>query len=258
MKVLVVLLTVVSSVLLTVAVAVAQDQQPTPAAENAGPSQNGMSHMESMMSEPHCDVVTFVLQQQAYSNALSAFARAFDTNPDAALRSVYNIGLTYQTFAQSCGFVPPEEPEHGHDEDHDAADEHSTEAHMELAMSIGDPENGHTLFNTVIPETGFACATCHRVDTSETLIGPGLVSVANPAHDPSQHEHDGAATEVTQEAHMEKSMDEVIDYIRTSIQHPSEFMVPGFPDLLMPQIYAQVLTEQQINDVIAYLLTLHE
>jgi cytochrome c2 len=256
-KVLILLFAVLASVLLTVGVGVGQDQQPTPAAENAGQIHSGMDHMDSMMPAPQCDVATFVLQQQAYTNALSAFGQAFQADPDAALRSVYNIGLTYQAFAESCGFTPPEGADSGHDAGH-AADEHSSEAHMELAMAIGDPENGQTLFNTIVPETGFACATCHRVDSTETLIGPGLITVANPAHDPSQHEHGGAAAEATQEAQAEKTMDEVVDYIRTSIQQPGAFVVPGFPDLLMPQIYTQVLTEQQINDVIAYLLTLHE
>ena len=63
----------------------------------------------------------------------------------------------------------------------------------------------------------------------------------------------------TEEAtHVERTMDEVVTYIRTSILQPSDFIVPGFPDLLMPQIYAQVFSDQEVNDLIAYLLTLHE
>ena len=275
MKVLVALLSALLSVLLMASVSLAQDQQPTPTPENVNPSQAGMGHMDSMgsmpmgsmpmdsmgsmMMGPQCDVAAFVRQQQAYATALSAFAQAYQADPEAALRSVYNIGLTYQTFAQDCGYVPSDVSGTGHDMGHDAAaDEQSIEANMELAMSIGDPENGQVLFNTVTPETGFACATCHRVDSTEALIGPGLVNVANPAHDPSQHEHSGAAVDATQEARPVKTMDEVVDYIRTSIEHPSAYVVPGFPDHLMPQVYAQILAEEQINDVIAYLLTLHE
>ena len=249
MKFRIILFTALLSFLLIYGVGLAQDQQPTPTSEPADHSE-----MESMASESHCDVETFVLQQQAYSIAPAALPQAYPAHPDSALRTVYYAGLTYQTFAESCGFVPPEDD--GHDDDHPAEDEHTDEAHMELAMSMGDPENGQVLFTTIIPQTGFACSTCHRVDSSETLIGPGLLNIADPGHDPSLHEHGDSDHEATETPQIERTMDEVVDYIRTSIVHPGEFVVPGFPDLLMPQIYEQVFSEQEINDLIAYLITL--
>lgn len=125
-------------------------------------------------------------------------------------------------------------------------------------MTLGDTGNGQMLFNTVVAETGYACATCHRVDSPETFIGPSLINVANPAHHPSQHEHGSAEAEATDAPLTEMTMDDVVAYLRKPIQQPSAFVVPGFPELLMPQVYAQVLSEQQINDLVAYLLTLHK
>ena len=252
-----------------ITVVLAQDQAPTatpdPAAAQPSMGQMDMSSMstDEPISGTMCDVDTFVAQQQAYANGLTAFAQIYQADPEAALLLAYNVGLTYQTFALSCGFVPPVAADHDHAAEDIAHDDHSEEAHMELVLSLGDPENGLTLFTTVQTQTGFACATCHRVDSTETLIGPGLVNIGNPAHDPSAHQHGGDASMTmpmpTEEAtHVERTMDEVVTYIRTSILQPSDFIVPGFPDLLMPQIYAQVFSDQEVNDLIAYLLTLHE
>lgn len=101
----------------------------------------------------------------------------------------------------------------------------------------GDPINGQTLFQTFVPEANFACNTCHLVDSEAQLIGPGLLNVSVRA-----------ATRVEGQTAEE--------YIRNSITHPSDYVVQNYPDMLMPQVYANVFTEDQINDLVAYLFTL--
>jgi cytochrome c2 len=101
----------------------------------------------------------------------------------------------------------------------------------------GDPEKGKEYFNTVRTEVNFACATCHHFDTEAQLIGPGLLNISVRAE-----------SRVPGES--------AYDYIHTSIVNPSAFVVPGFPDGLMPQVYKDIWTEEQINDIIAYLYTL--
>jgi cytochrome c oxidase subunit 2 len=44
------------------------------------------------------------------------------------------------------------------------------------------------------------------------------------------------------------------DYLHQSIMEPSAFVVEGYPDV-MPHTYGETLTDQQISDLIAYLLT---
>jgi cytochrome c2 len=109
---------------------------------------------------------------------------------------------------------------------------------------------------------GFACATCHRVDTTDRLIGPGLLGVGNPAHDPSDHEtghrmamHDVEETEHRMDPTRDTNSDPV-EYLRTSILDPGAFVVSGFPDNLMPKTYSQIFTEDEISDLVAYLMTL--
>jgi mono/diheme cytochrome c family protein len=101
----------------------------------------------------------------------------------------------------------------------------------------GDPANGQVLFNELQPQAGFACATCHRVDSEDKLIGPGLLNISQH----TEHFPAGQNAEV---------------YIRTSITDPGSYVVPDYPDMLMPRIYSQIFTEQEINDLVSYLLTL--
>jgi hypothetical protein len=46
------------------------------------------------------------------------------------------------------------------------------------------------------------------------------------------------------------------DYLRSSIVEPQAYVVEGFSAGIMPATYVDVLTEQQINDLVAYLLSL--
>ncbi len=46
------------------------------------------------------------------------------------------------------------------------------------------------------------------------------------------------------------------EYIHQSIVDPNAYVVEGFAEGLMYQNYAQDLTEQEINDLVAFTLTL--
>lgn len=99
-----------------------------------------------------------------------------------------------------------------------------------------DPVNGKQLFNTFQPTAGIACSTCHRVDSEERLVGPGLMNVGKRA-----------GTRV-------QGMS-VVAYLRQSIVNPNVYVVDGYADL-MPKNWGRVFSVKQIDDIIAYLLTL--
>lgn len=101
----------------------------------------------------------------------------------------------------------------------------------------GDPEKGKEYFNTVRTEVNFACATCHHFDSETQLIGPGLLNIGTRAE-----------TRVAGES--------ATEYIHNSIVNPGAYVVEGYPDGLMPRTYKDVWTEEQLNDIIAYLFTL--
>lgn len=115
-------------------------------------------------------------------------------------------------------------------------------AEIEAALAAGDVAHGDELFHTMRPEVGFACATCHNVDNPNRLIGPSLMNIAEIAA--ARIEGQGP-----------------VEYIHDSIVHPNDFIVPpdeggAYPESLMPQTYGDLWTEQELNDIIAYLLTL--
>ncbi|MCA9904224.1 MAG: c-type cytochrome [Anaerolineae bacterium] len=106
---------------------------------------------------------------------------------------------------------------------------------------VGDPAVGQALFNTAQTTSSgvWMCSQCHAIDSSR-LIGPGLGGL-----------RDRAATRVVGQSAEE--------YVHTSIVDPQAFVVQGdppYPENLMPQDFAQLFSEEELNDLVAYVLTL--
>lgn len=115
-------------------------------------------------------------------------------------------------------------------------------AEPEAEASAGDAANGDVLFHEMRTEVSFSCAVCHSTDTNMRLIGPGLLDIGEIA----ATRIDGMSAE---------------DYLRESILHPDNYIVEDengvpYPAGLMPQTYADVWTDEQVEDLIAYLLGL--
>ncbi|HLF01878.1 MAG TPA: c-type cytochrome [Anaerolineales bacterium] len=101
------------------------------------------------------------------------------------------------------------------------------------ALPPGNAQAGQAAFSALTPP----CVQCHNVDKPDIIIGPSLQGIATRA-----------ATR--------KSGYPPEYYIYESITRPSDFVPEGFTDGLMPPNFKDVLTEQQIADLIAYLMTL--
>ena len=98
----------------------------------------------------------------------------------------------------------------------------------------GDAGRGEALFTQTVNGAP-ACSTCHTLDGS-TLVGPTLQNYVTTAED---HAEDAT----------------VESYTLTSIVRPAAHIVAGFPNAMYAQ-YAQRLSDQELADLIAYLLTL--
>ena len=108
------------------------------------------------------------------------------------------------------------------------------DAEAPAATGGGDAAAGEVVFvETAVP----ACNTCHSLEPGVTLVGPSLATI-------------GA------EAGSRISGVSAADYLRQSITDPDSFVVEGFASGLMTQNYQTQLTEEQIEDLVAYMLTL--
>ncbi|MDX2139420.1 MAG: cytochrome c [Chloroflexota bacterium] len=121
--------------------------------------------------------------------------------------------------------------------------ESTTEGGVAVAAT-GDVARGEQLFNTPYQTASgqWICANCHSTGENR-LIGPGMGGLA--ARAATRVEGQDAAT-----------------YIANSILHPNDFIVPAdaggpYPQDLMPQNYSEILSEQDVQDLVAYLSSLN-
>ncbi len=107
--------------------------------------------------------------------------------------------------------------------------------------AAGNPANGKQLFDgsvTLADVRAPACATCHAIVPGEdTGSGQSLSNIGNRA----------SATVPGQSAE---------EYLRTAITTPDAYLSGGYQEGIMYRGYAPALTTQQINDLVAYMLTL--
>jgi mono/diheme cytochrome c family protein len=107
-------------------------------------------------------------------------------------------------------------------------------AEAPAATGGGDAGAGEVVFaEASVP----ACNTCHSLEPGVTLVGPSLATIGAEA---------GSRVPDVSAA----------DYLRKSITDPDSTVVEGFASGLMPQGYEAQLTEEQIEDLVAYMLTL--
>lgn len=104
---------------------------------------------------------------------------------------------------------------------------------------------GQTLFNATPP----ACFACHSISPGVNLAGPSLAGIGTRA-----------AQTVADPSYKGQAKD-AAGYIRESIVNPSAHLVPGQTysaggRSFMPDNFGKELTPQQIDQLVAYLVTL--
>ncbi len=102
--------------------------------------------------------------------------------------------------------------------------------------TVGNPDEGQIIFNAW-HEDAPACSTCHAVEGNQTIVGPALTHIATRAGS----RVNGLST---------------IDYLHQSIVEPDAYIANGEDMSLMYKHFGEKLTAQQIDDLVAYLLTL--
>lgn len=122
---------------------------------------------------------------------------------------------------------PTEEPtEEAEPEATETAEAEETAAAGEVA---GDPEAGATVFNQ-------ACSGCHGAAAG---AGPALADLNANAEDHAADHGEGQT---------------VVEFLHESIVDPSAYIAEGFNDGIMPKTYGDQYSDEEIDDLIAYIL----
>jgi ferredoxin len=100
-----------------------------------------------------------------------------------------------------------------------------------------DPIVGESLYYESSGSTNAGCRICHSLVKDEIIVGPSFYGIATRA-----------ATRVPGLSAEE--------YIRQSILDPNAYVVPGFPKGQMIQNLGEILSVDQIDDLIAFLMTM--
>ncbi len=96
---------------------------------------------------------------------------------------------------------------------------------------------GEALFNQSVIGTTPGCKTCHSLEPGAVIVGPSLAGIASVA-----------ASRVSGES--------AEDYLLQSILEPDVYLVEGYPAGVMPHVWRDQLSEDQISSLVDYLLTL--
>lgn len=96
---------------------------------------------------------------------------------------------------------------------------------------------GEQLFAKQIIGAQPGCITCHSLDAGTVIVGPSMAGIASRAASTVS----GMAAE---------------EYLRESILDPNAYLVETFPKDTMPPVWGDELTDEQVDQLIAYLLTL--
>jgi len=108
-----------------------------------------------------------------------------------------------------------------------------------VAAANGNAANGKKIFNSSMIGKSPACHICHSLEPGKKIVGPSLAGIASDAA--------GDAKKAGMSTH---------DMLKQMITDPNAEIAEGFPANVMPQNFKTELKAKQLDDVVAFLMTL--
>jgi len=196
-----------------------------------------------------CDADALASQQQQLMAQLITID--YETDPDAALATLFDVGIQYQQFSIACGYEPDAVQINGMIEQTllfadigtilaaNAVGDDVDAVLVALDDVIGDPFNGQLLYNgmePVLDGSTLTCSSCHM----DGEIAPMT---------------EGTWTRFDEIRSQEPPFTDYssVQYFVESILHPNAYIVPGYNENIMPSIYGSRLDIQQLADLVAYI-----
>lgn len=96
---------------------------------------------------------------------------------------------------------------------------------------------GEDLFAKTVIGSQAGCITCHSLEEGVIVVGPSIAGIGSRA----------GSIVAGQSAE---------EYLQESILNPDAHLVEGFPAGTMPQVWGDELTSEQVDQLVAYMLTL--
>jgi cytochrome c2 len=107
----------------------------------------------------------------------------------------------------------------------------------------GNADNGKALFAKTVLGKSPGCVTCHSLEKGKTLVGPSMAGIATEAE------------KTIKDAEYKGTAKSAAEFMRESIVKPNVYVTKGFAQGIMPADYTG-LSEQELNDLVAYLVSL--
>jgi hypothetical protein len=173
-----------------------------------------------------CDPADLLRRQTELANTLDTFPKMAESDPQAALGRLFQVGAAYQELALECGYIPP---------DIAARFVGADVARILTLLDAvsGDPLNGQLLYNS----DTLACYGCHVAQAGEAA--PAL---------------DGTLTRAEETRLDDPALDgyTVTQYLVESIVQPGHYLAPGYANV-MPNNFGDRLTLQDLADLLIFL-----
>jgi len=196
---------------------------------------------------PDCLSENLAQQQETFAEFLTP---DFEADREQAIANLFRLGAAYQEMALRCGYVPTD-PEVDTMLDQ-VLEFTSLEALIQaqsvgddveailidLEEVVGDPLVGQELYNGLEPALGgviLSCSGCHQnIETAPLTTGTWTRVNDIRLDQPELEDYT------------------VTQYLVESIVHPEAYIVPDYQNV-MPNIYGNQLTTQQLADLVAFL-----